>query len=685
MSDPLDLETALARHFGLSEFRPGQEEIVRAVSGGEDVLAIMPTGSGKSLCYQLPAVAAPGTALVISPLIALMNDQVRALRENGIAAAALNSANGPGENAAIEADLVAGRLDLLYMAPERLGMLSTTRLLRKAPLRFIAVDEAHCVSQWGHDFRPDYLEIGRLRAALGLPLAAFTATADPATREEIVARLFGGRTPRLFVHGFDRPNLHLAFAVKDRPRRQVLDFVHRHRGESGIVYCASRARTETLAAALAAEGHPAVAYHAGLETEARREVERRFAGEEALIVVATVAFGMGIDRPDIRWVLHADLPKSVEAWYQEIGRAGRDGLPAETLTLYGPDDIRLRRMQIDESTAPDARKALDHARLNALLAIAEATGCRRVPLLRYFGEESAPCGNCDLCAAPPETFDGTEAAQKALSAAVRSGERFGAGHLIDILTGTATERIRRLGHDRLPTFGVGREFDRARWQGIFRQLMAHDLLRPEPSRHGALVLSGKGRAVLRGERRLRLREDTIRRTERTPRAAALVAEEDAPLFAALRALRRKLAQEAGIPAYMIFNDRTLIAMAETRPADLDALARIPGVGAVKLGKYGPAFLEVITGTPAMRPPARRMKLAGTQAATLHDRLLETARALERGPHGTDRPVFCPPALVARIAARPPASRARLEEMLGPRRAERLADAFWEILRGETGD
>ena len=680
-----ELHAALRTHFGLDGFRPGQEEIVRAVSAGEDVLAVMPTGSGKSLCYQLPAVAAPGTALVISPLIALMNDQVRALRENGIAAAALNSANSPEENAAIEADLAAGRLDLLYMAPERLGMHSTLHLLRKAPLRFIAVDEAHCVSQWGHDFRPDYLEIGRLRAALGLPLAAFTATADPATREEIVARLFGGRAPRLFVHGFDRPNLHLSFAVKDRPRRQVLEFVSRHRGESGIVYCASRARTETLAAALAAEGHPAVPYHAGLEPAARRAVERRFAEDEALIVVATVAFGMGIDRPDIRWVLHADLPKSVEAWYQEIGRAGRDGLPSEILTLYGPDDIRLRRMQIDESPAADARKALDHARLNSLLAIAEATECRRVPLLRYFGEESSPCGNCDLCDAPPETFDGTEAAQKALSAAVRSGQRFGAGHLIDILTGNPTERIRRLGHDALPTFGVGREMSRARWQGIFRQLMAHDLLRPEPGRHGALVVTEKGRAVLRGERTLRLRADTIRRAERIPHAAALVGEEDAPLFAALRALRKKLAQDAGIPAYMIFNDRTLIAMAEERPADLDALARIPGVGAVKLEKYGPAFLEVITGAPVMKPPARRLKLAGTEAGTLHDRLLEAARALEHGPDGTDRPVFCPPGLVARIATDPPASRARLEQMLGPRRAPRLADAFWQILRSaDTG-
>jgi ATP-dependent DNA helicase RecQ len=343
------------------------------------------------------------------------------------------------------------------------------------------VDEAHCVSQWGHDFRPDYLRIGALRADLGVPLAAFTATADAETRTEIVARLFGGREPQVFLHGFDRPNIHLAFAPKDQPRRQILDFAAARKGQPGIVYCGTRAKTETLAAALTEAGHEAVAYHGGLEPDTRRRVEARFQQEDGLIVTATVAFGMGIDKPDIRWVAHADLPKSIEAYYQEIGRAGRDGAPAETLTLYGSDDVRFRRSQIDESPAPPERRTADHGRLNALLGLAEALDCRRTTLLGYFGEEAPRCGNCDLCDRPPQVFDATEAVRKALSAALRTGESFGAGHLIDILTGTATDKVTQRGHDGLPTFGVGRDVPRREWQAIFRQIMGRDLMRPIPS------------------------------------------------------------------------------------------------------------------------------------------------------------------------------------------------------------
>ncbi|MFN3938244.1 MAG: RecQ family ATP-dependent DNA helicase, partial [Gemmobacter sp.] len=497
----------LRRVFGFPAFRPGQAEIVAAVTAGQDVLAIMPTGGGKSLCFQLPALCRAGLTVVISPLIALMRDQVRALRALGVEAGALTSGNTEAETAEVMAALDEGRLKLLYLAPERLASGATAVMLRRAGCALIAVDEAHCVSQWGHDFRPDYLRIGDLRAALDVPLAAFTATADAETRDEIVARLFGDRRPAVFLRGFDRPNIHLAFAAKDRPRQQILDFVAARRGQSGIVYCAARARTETLAEALRAQGHSALAYHGGMEAEPRRQAELRFQQEDGLIVVATVAFGMGIDKPDIRWVAHADLPKSVEAYYQEIGRAGRDGARAETLTLYGPDDIRLRRAQIDEGLAPAERKAADHARLNALLGLAEATGCRRQVLLRHFGEDSAPCGMCDLCDRPAELFDATEAVRKALSAVLRTGERFGAGHLIDVLRGDATEKVRERGHDRLPTFAVGRDMPKATWAAVFRQMLGRDLVRPDPERHGALRMTEAARPVLRGEVPVHLRRD----------------------------------------------------------------------------------------------------------------------------------------------------------------------------------
>jgi len=683
MSEAGGAEALLREVFGFDGFRPGQGEIVEAVAAGRDVLAIMPTGGGKSLCYQLPALLRDGVTLVVSPLIALMRDQVRGLRAAGVEAGALTSANTEEETEAVWAALEAGRLKLLYMAPERLGAASTSGVLRRAGVSLIAVDEAHCVSQWGHDFRPDYLRIGELRQALGVPLAAFTATADAETREEIVARLFAGRAPESFLRGFDRPNIRLAFRPKDSPRRQILAFADARRGQSGIVYCGTRAKTETLAQALREAGHTAAAYHGGMEAETRRTVEARFAAEEGLIVVATVAFGMGVDKPDIRWVAHADLPKSIEGYYQEIGRAGRDGLPAETLTLYGADDIRLRRSQIDESPAPPERRAADHGRLNALLGLAEALECRRRTLLEYFGETAAPCGNCDLCETPPETFDGTEAAQKALSAALRTGESFGAGHLIDILTGTETDKVRQRGHDRLPTFGVGREHGRSQWQGLFRQLMGRDLLRPDPERHGALRVTEAAHPVLKGEARVDLRRDTVTKTQ-APAPKALVSEEDAPLLAALKAKRRTLAEAAGVPAYIVFNDRTLIAMAEARPATLDAMAAIPGVGAKKLETYGQAFLEVIAegpeGTAELHPSRRR--LAGRPEGALFDRLQEAERRLARGETGIEKPMSCTQTTLRHIAERRPADLDQLARIpgMGARQVERFGDAFLDVLR-----
>ncbi len=566
------------------------------------------------------------------------------------------------------------------MAPERLASGGTDRLLSQAGVTMLAVDEAHCVSQWGHDFRPDYLRIGALRRALDVPLAAFTATADAETRSEIISRLFGCADPEIFLGGFDRPNIHLAFAAKDKPRQQILNFAAARKGQSGIVYCGTRAKTETLAQALRDAGQVAVSYHGGMDADRRREVERRFQTEDGLIVVATVAFGMGIDKPDIRWVAHADLPKSIEAYYQEIGRAGRDGAAAETLTLFGADDIRFRRTQIDEGLAPADRRTADHGRLNALLGLAEAQACRRATLLGYFGESHEPCGGCDLCDVPPETFDGTEAVQKALSAILRTGESFGAGHLIDILLGTLTDKVRARGHEDLPTFGVGADIDRRRWTAIFRQMMGHDLVRPDPNRHGALRLTSAARPILRGETGITLRKDVFAKIKRAPTAKTLVSDEDTPLLSALKSKRRALAEAARVPAYVVFADRTLIEMAETRPTTLDAMARISGIGAKKLDRYGATFLEVITGRIETPTHPARKKLAGHATGPIYDRLLAMQADLIRGPDGTGKPMSCSAALLARIAALGSGSADQIDKLLGDRLAERFGPAFAGILR-----
>ena len=665
--------------FGFDGFRPGQQEIVEAVAAGRNVLAIMPTGGGKSLCFQLPALMRDGVTVVVSPLIALMRDQVRALREAGVAAGALTSGNSEAETREVMAALSEGTLKLLYIAPERLASSATLGLLRRAGTTAIAVDEAHCVSQWGHDFRPDYLRIGALRAALGVPLSAFTATADAETQAEIVTRLFDGQPPVTFLRGFDRPNIHLAFQPKDSPRQQILGFAAARRGQSGIVYCATRARTESLAAALNASGLPSMAYHGGMDSDARREAEARFQREDGLVVCATVAFGMGIDKPDIRWVAHADLPKSIEAYYQEIGRAGRDGEPAETLTLYGPDDIRLRRAQIDEGAADDARKDADHGRLNALLGLAEATGCRRRVLLGYFGEDAGDCGNCDLCARPPELFDATQPVRMALSAMLRTGEWFGAGHIVDILLGHTTDKIRERGHDRLPTFGIGKDLSRSAWQAVIRQMLGRDLCRPDPARHGALQVMECAHPLLRGEETITLRRDLVARKDTAPAPRALVADEDAALFSALKAKRRAMAEAQGVPAYVIFPDRTLTEMAARRPATLDDMATISGVGAKKLQSYGQAFLEVIAmrrGQPLH--PARRA-LAGQQAGRVMDRLAEVARDLARGPDGTAKSLDCNARMLAAVAKARPSDQAAMARLIGEARAERFGAGFLEVL------
>ena len=667
--------------FGFPDFRLGQAEIVQAVLEGRNTLAIMPTGGGKSLCFQLPALCRDGVTVVISPLIALMRDQVRALKAVGVEAGALTSGNTDEETKEVFAALDQGRLKLLYMAPERLASGATAALLRRVGCSLIAVDEAHCVSQWGHDFRPDYLRIGELRRSLNVPLAAFTATADEETRAEIVTRLFDGEAPATFLRGFDRPNIHLAFAVKTGPREQILRFAAARKGQSGIVYCGTRAKTEVLAQALREAGHSSVAYHGGMEAEERRRVETRFQREDGLIVVATIAFGMGIDKPDIRWVAHADLPKSVEGYYQEIGRAGRDGLPAETLTLYGPDDIRLRRSQIDESPAPPDRKAADHTRLNALLGLAEALRCRRQVLLGYFGEVTEPCGTCDLCDRPALLFDATDAVRKALSAILRTGEWFGAGHLIDILTGTVTAKVKERGHDQLPTFAVGKDLSKPAWGAVFRQMMGRDLVRPDSERHGALRMTEAARPILRGEATVTLRRDTVTAAEDREPVRTQVADEDAGLMSLLKARRRALAEAQNVPAYVVFPDRTLIEMAEKKPATLDQMAGITGVGAKKLESYGLAFLAVITG--AMEPVhPTRLRLAGKPEGAIYDRLAEVQLDLSRGQDGTGKYLSCTHSTLRQIAERRPSTFNELATIqgMGEAKVERFGEAFLSVLR-----
>jgi len=664
--------------FGHDHYRDGQSEIVNAIISGKDVLAIMPTGGGKSLCFQLPALTLKGIVLVVSPLIALMRDQVSALKALGVNAGALTSGNTNDETETVFNDLENGNLKLLYIAPERLANIGTQRMLSKLPISFIAVDEAHCVSQWGHDFRPDYLRIGELRKLLNVPLAAFTATADPETQNEIKDRLFDINNPEVFLQGFDRPNIHMSFSVKASPRKQVLDFVERRKGQSGIIYCGSRAKCETIAQALRSSGHQALHYHAGMDAEDRRISERRFQLEDGLIVVATIAFGMGIDKPDIRYVIHADLPKSIEGYYQEIGRAGRDGEPAETMTLYGADDIRLRRSQIDEGLASNDRKKADHGRLNALLGLAEARRCRRRVLLRYFGDVIETCNNCDLCDAPPILFDGTKHVRMALSAILRTEERYGAGYLIDILRGKLTDKIKKNGHEQLPTFSIGEDYSKSEWQGVFRQMMGYDLIRPDIERFGAFRMTEMARPILRDEQKIELRKDTIIKEVRKTKVKSLVAEEDETLFSALKSKRRFLAEALNAPAYVVFADAVLMEMARSRPSSLDEFSKISGVGAVKLERYGKAFLEIINNNFQELHPSRR-RLAGKEAGKIFDQLQAMQLELMHGAYGHDKPLVCSASVLAKIAAVKPRDMEALKGLLGDKKTERFGVAFLKIL------
>ena len=595
-SEPLldKARTELGRVFGFPGFRPGQEEIIGATLRGEDVLAVMPTGSGKSLCYQLPALAREGLALVVSPLIALMRDQVAQLRELGISAAALNSASDVDERRRVAAAMRDRSLRLLYVAPERLVRDDMIELLRSAKVDLFAIDEAHCVSQWGHDFRPEYLRLREVADALGgVQTIAVTATADGPTRADIVARLFA-RRPRVFVRSFDRPNLFLAMRPKANATRQLAERLEAHKGESGIIYCASRRRTEELAQEFSLPRRRALPYHAGLDHQVRSRHQDEFLQNDGVIVCATIAFGMGIDKPDVRFVFHADMPSSVESYYQEIGRAGRDGLAADTFTLYSAGDIALRRRQIAESDAPEERKRIEDRKLDDLVSLCESARCRRQALLGLLGEEASPCGNCDVCKGSVRLIDGHVEAQMAMSAILRTSGRFFFGHLGNILAGKATDAVLQYGHDGLKTFGVGRDRAPAEWRGVLRQLLSAKLIAHDAADRDRLVLTEEGQKVLRGQATFSLREDVVtKKARRRAEAPAPASAPGAAVLDALKALRTDLAKRHRQPAYVIFADRTLNEMAARLPRSLEELAAIHGVGVAKLQKYGPAFLAVI--------------------------------------------------------------------------------------------
>jgi ATP-dependent DNA helicase RecQ len=585
--------------FGFDEFRPGQEEIVDSLVAGQHVLAVMPTGSGKSLCFQVPALVKGGLTVVVSPLVALMQDQVAALKLAGVAAETINSAASREANVEIWQRVACGKIRLLYLAPERLMTERMISALQRLNVDLIAVDEAHCISQWGASFRPEYEALHGLREAFpSVPIGAFTATADEAARRDIVAKLFGGRA-EVYVSGFDRPNIALNVEVKENTKKQLADFLQDHEGESGIVYALSRKSTEDIAAFLVTKGHRAVAYHAGLSAERRAEAQDLFMTEKSVIVCATIAFGMGIDKPDVRFVFHADLPSSLDAYYQEIGRAGRDGGEAVAHMVFGLGDIRMRRNFIDESDADEGHKRREHQRLNALVSYCEAPSCRRVNLLGYFGETSGPCGNCDICSSPSETLDGTHEALKILAAVRATGERFGAVHIVDILLGKANEKAVTLNHVDLPVFGTGTDRQRTEWQTLMRQMVGAGFLIHDVGGYGGLSVSERGRALMRGEGEFRYRRDMIRTTKRKARGTAMAAAGFEPrqdaLLTRLKALRSKLAGARRVPAYVIFSDRALIDMAIRMPLTHDDFAEVHGVGAAKLKEFGTAFLAEVAG------------------------------------------------------------------------------------------
>ena len=582
--------------FGYGEFRGHQAEIIDQVANGGDALVLMPTGGGKSLCYQIPGLLRPGLTVVVSPLIALMDDQVATLNELGLRACALNSTLDESSRRDIAERLRCGDMDFLYLAPERLLKPRTLQFLQSLNINLFAIDEAHCVSQWGHDFRPEYLQLGQLAQLFpDVPRMALTATADERTREEIAQRLQLEQASR-FISGFDRPNIFYRIVPKDRPRQQLLAFLKDQRGNAGIVYCLSRKKVEDTAQWLSDQGWPALPYHAGLPPELRSTHQRRFLNEEGLIMVATIAFGMGIDKSNVRFVAHLDLPKSIEAYYQETGRAGRDGLPADAWMAYGLQDVLLLNQIMANSEGDERHKRIERHKLDAMLALCELTGCRRQSLLGYFGETlEQPCGHCDNCLEPVATWDGSEAARMALSTIYRSGQRYGVGHLTDILLGRDNEKIRGAGHQHLSTYGIGKQLTEQDWRSVFRQLIARGLVEIDLDGFGSLRLSESCRPLLRGEESLALRKDISRSAALPARKGdkPVIAEADRALWEELRALRKRLAEAHGVPPYVVFADSTLVDMLRQRPTTMQDMALVSGIGAHKLERYGADFLQVL--------------------------------------------------------------------------------------------
>lgn len=591
--------TVLNTVFGYQAFRPPQDQVIEAALNGEDVFVLMPTGGGKSLCYQIPALVREGVGIVISPLIALMQDQVSALTQAGVRAACMNSAMGSDHNYQVEQQALRGELDMIYIAPERLALQRTLDWLGQCSLSLFAIDEAHCVSQWGHDFRSDYLQLSVLQQVFPqVPRIALTATADAKTREEIIVRL-GLENARVFVSGFDRPNIQYRITQKNNPKKQLLTFLQaEHSGHAGVVYCLSRNKVEATAQWLSEQGVNALPYHAGLDKTVRQRNQERFLREDGIVMVATIAFGMGIDKPDVRFVAHLDLPKSIEAYYQETGRAGRDGQPSTAWMAYGLEDVIKLKQMMAGSDANENFKRIEQQKLNGMLGLAELTSCRRQTLIGYFGDALAePCGNCDNCLTPVQTWDGTEAARKALSCVYRTDQRFGVVHLINVLRGKLTDKITQFDHNKVSTFGIGQDLSEVQWRSVFRQLVARGYLNVNFD-YGQLFLSDTSRAILRGEESLMLRVDTMQTkssmgSDNKKTKSMDIADNDLALWDALRACRKQLATEQGIPPFMIFHDATLKDMLESKPSSLENFARISGVGQKKLDKYGAQFLAVL--------------------------------------------------------------------------------------------
>lgn len=596
LNNPLHI---LEHIYGYDQFRGQQADIIKHVVDGGSAFVLMPTGSGKSLCYQIPALCRDGVGVIISPLIALMQDQLTALEQLGISAGAINSAMSYDQVFKVKQKLKNNELDLLYVAPERLVMKEFLEMLDNTNIALFAIDEAHCVSQWGHDFRPDYTALSLLAKRYEkIPRIALTATADKPTRKDIVERLAleGGKT---FIDGFDRPNIHYAILERNNPKKQVLDFIkNNHPEDSGIIYCISRKKVEDVAAWLQGKGINALPYHAGLTPKIRSQNQDRFLREDNIIIVATIAFGMGIDKPDVRFVVHMNIPKSIEAYYQETGRAGRDGLPSNAYMIYGMDDAAMQRNWIENSEAPEVQKRIEHQKINALLGLCEAAICRRQILLEYFADSCEPCGNCDTCDTHPETFDGTIAAQMGLSAVFRTGQRFGMVYVIDVLMGKDDERIARFGHDKQSTFAIGKEFSKIEWQNIFRQLVSQNLLMVDVNEHNGIKITEKGFQFLKEKATISFRKLTekqkVKREKKVKKVAiALDNDLDQTLYEDLRVTRQQLAKKRRVPAYVIFNDKTLAELAQVKPQSLDEMLDISGIGAAKLKKFGQALLDVI--------------------------------------------------------------------------------------------